>query len=80
MTCTQPQSACTGKKIPEMPAKTSTGSIPHVPTFWVLGTSAPMTIPIGIVASNPRGITHETVSQPDGSAIGRRRGGSSGPG
>ena len=48
---------------------TSTGSIPHVPTFWVLGTRAPMTMPIGIVASSPSRITHATVSQPDGSAM-----------
>ena len=52
--------------MPEMPASTSTGSIPHVPTFWVLGTRAPMTMPIGIVASSPSRITQATVSQPDG--------------
>ena len=28
-----------------------------------------MTMPIGIVASSPSGITHATVSQPDGSAM-----------
>ena len=48
---------------------TITGSTPHVPTFWVLGTKAPMIIPIGMVASRPNWSTHAIVSQPDGSVI-----------
>ena len=48
-----PTAAWIGKKIPEMPASTRTGSIPQVPTFCVLGTSEPMIIPIGSVASSP---------------------------
>jgi carboxymethylenebutenolidase len=38
--------------------------MPQVPTFWALGTSEPMTIPIGRVASRPSSSTHGTVSQP----------------
>ncbi len=52
-----------------MPTSTSTGSIPQVPTFCVLGTRAPMTMPIGIVASSPSTSTHATVNHPDGSAM-----------
>jgi hypothetical protein len=40
------------------------GSMPHVPTFWVLGTRAPMIIPRGMVASVPSPMTHTTVTQP----------------
>ena len=40
-----------------------------MPTFWVLGTSAPIIIPIGIVASSPSRRTHATVSHPVASAI-----------
>ena len=35
-----------------------------MPTFWTLGTSEPMTIPIGRVASSPRTTTQATVAQP----------------
>ena len=38
--------------------------MPQVPTFCVLGTSDPMIIPSGIVASTPSASTHATVSQP----------------
>jgi hypothetical protein len=40
-----------------------------MPTFWVLGTRAPITMPIGNAAIRPRINTHTTVSQPDASAI-----------
>ncbi len=52
-----------------MPASTMTGSIPHMPTFCTPGTSAPIIMPIGSVASSPRTSTHTTVNQPLGWAI-----------
>jgi hypothetical protein len=53
-----------GTKIPEMPVSSVIGSMPQVPTFWVFGTSAPMMIPSGMIASVPRTRTPATVSQP----------------
>ena len=38
--------------------------MPHVPTFWVLGTSAPMMIPSGMIAMVPSAMTHTTVTHP----------------
>ncbi len=63
-TCTQPHSCWIGKKIPEIPVSTRIGSMPQVPTFCMFGTSAPMIMPSGIIASVPRASTQTTVSQP----------------
>ena len=46
--------------MPEIPVSTMTGSVPHVPTFCVLGTRAPNALPIGMLASSPSTITHTT--------------------
>ena len=54
-----PTAAGSGKKIPEMPAITRTGNIPQEPTFCTFGTSAPMIIPSGSVASGPRASTQD---------------------